>query len=124
MDEQLIDFQSVLAEWQISEAELSNLVARGDLRVIPSGGKPMFDPSEINNLRKNRETEPTISIPSGGDTPSDSAEQLDTEDLVLTERGDDRTSETIVDDFDPMSEMIEDDRTEALASQRTRGRCS
>ena len=58
MAEQLIDFQSALSELQMSEEELSNLVARGDLRVIRSGGKPMFDSSDINNIRQNRETEP------------------------------------------------------------------
>ncbi len=93
MADQLIDFQSALSELQMSEEELSNLVARGDLRVIRSGGKPMFDPSDINNLRKNRGTEPTIVIPSGGAAPppTDSQITIDLPDSVA-----DETAATVV----------------------------
>ena len=113
---ELIDFQSALSELQMSEAELMNVVERGDLSVIRSGGKPKFNSSDIYKFKKNRETAPTIDLPSSGAAPPDRVEQLDTEDLVLTDGEDDRTSETIVDDFDPMSEMIEDERTEATPS--------
>ena len=93
MAEPLIDFKSALSELQMSEEELSNLVARGDLRVIRSGGKPMFDPSDITNLRKNRETEPTIVIPSGGAAPppTDSQITIDLPDSVA-----DETAATVV----------------------------
>ena len=93
MADELIDFQSALSELQMSEEELSNLVARGDLRVVRSGGKPMFDSSDINNLRKNRETEPTIVIPSGGAAPppTDSQITIDLPDSVA-----DETAATVV----------------------------
>ncbi len=89
---ELIDFNSALSVLQMSEAELMNVVKRGELRVIRSGGKPKFNSSDINNFSKNRETETPIEIPSSGAAPPDSVEQLDTEDLVLTEGGDDRSS--------------------------------
>lgn len=66
MADDLMDFQTALQQLQMTEAELSNLVARGDLRVIRSGGKPMFRPADIEGLKKERETEPTIIIPAGG----------------------------------------------------------
>jgi hypothetical protein len=63
MGEELVDFQTALQDLQMTEAELSNLVARGELRVIRSGGKPMFRPADIQGLKQERETDPTIIIP-------------------------------------------------------------
>jgi hypothetical protein len=66
MAKDMLDFQSALAELQMSEAELQNLIARGDLRAFRSGGTMKFRKSDIDGLRRERATEPTIIIPAGG----------------------------------------------------------
>ena len=63
----LIDLSEALGELQLSEEELQNLVARGDLRVVRSRGKMMFHRSDIDGLKKERATEPTIIIPASGE---------------------------------------------------------
>jgi len=60
---EMIDLSQALAELQMSEAELQNLIARGDLRAFRSGGAVKFRKSDIDALKKERATEPTIIIP-------------------------------------------------------------
>ncbi len=59
----MIDFTQALAELQMSEAELQNLIGRGDLRAFKSGGTMKFRKGDIEKLRQERATEPTIIIP-------------------------------------------------------------
>ncbi len=59
----LVDLGEALGDLQMSEEELQNLVARGDLRVVRSRGKMMFHRADIDSLKKERATEPTIIIP-------------------------------------------------------------
>lgn len=60
---EMIELSQALAELQMSEAELQNLIARGDLRAFRSGGTVKFRKSDIEALKKERSTEPTIIIP-------------------------------------------------------------
>ena len=62
----MVDFQSALAELQISEPELQDLIARGDLRAFRSGGQMKFRRSDVESVKRERATEPTIIIPAGG----------------------------------------------------------
>jgi hypothetical protein len=62
----MIDFTQALAELQMSEAELQNLIQRGDLRAFRSGGTVKFRRADIDMIKKERATEPTIIIPAGG----------------------------------------------------------
>ncbi len=91
----LIDLSEALGELQMSEEELQNLVARGDLRVVRSRGKMMFHRSDINSLQKERATEPTIIIPAsdpGGGRGSASALDIDLPDTA----GVDESAATVV----------------------------
>jgi len=63
----LIDLGEALGDLQMSEEELQNLVARGDLRVVRSRGRMMFHRADIDSLKKERATEPTIIIPASGE---------------------------------------------------------
>ncbi len=112
MADDLLDFQTAIQELQMTEGELSNLVARGDLRVIRSGGKPMFRPSDIHAIKQERETEPTIIIPGGmvaGVAPAESGpitidlpDNLDSpiDDSAATVVPDTGTEEIVFDDTD------------------------
>jgi len=97
MADDLIDFQSALQQLQMTESELSNLVARGDLRVIRSGGKPMFRPSDIEGIKQDRETEPTIIIPASTAIPAPSESGPITIDLPQ-DLGIDESAATVVPD--------------------------
>jgi len=59
----MIDFTQALAELQMSDSELQNLIARGDLRAFRSGGTMKFRRGDILKLKQERATEPTIIIP-------------------------------------------------------------
>ena len=95
MADDLIDFADALDRLQMTEAELTNLVARGDLRVIRSGGKPKFRPDDIDALKSERETEPTIIIPAGGAAPAPSESGPITIDLAH-DLGVDESAATVV----------------------------
>jgi hypothetical protein len=71
-ESEMIDFQEALGRLSMSEAELQNLVARGDLKAFRSGGTMKFRAEDIDGLKKERETEPTIIIPPGEPSMEDS----------------------------------------------------
>lgn len=73
----MLDFSQVQAELQISEAELQNLIARGDLRAFRAGGTMKFRREDVDSLKRERATEPTIIIPAGGATPAPNVEVPD-----------------------------------------------
>lgn len=64
----MVDFEVALSELQMSEPELQDLIARGDLRAFRSGGTMKFRRSDVDSLKRERATEPTIIIPAGGST--------------------------------------------------------
>jgi len=63
MPDELIGFDEALKLLQINETELQGMVARGDLRAYRSGGTMKFKRADVDGLRRQRETEPTIIIP-------------------------------------------------------------
>jgi hypothetical protein len=60
---EMMDFTQALAELQMSESELQNLIARGDLRAFRSAGTMKFRRADVDKLKQERATEPTIIIP-------------------------------------------------------------
>jgi len=62
----MLDFTQALSELQMSEAELQNLTAKGELRAFRSGGTMKFRKADIDYLKNERATEPTIQIPAEG----------------------------------------------------------
>jgi hypothetical protein len=63
MAEQMVSFESALKQLQLSEDELQKLVTSGALRAFRSGGEMKFRAADLDAVRKERETEPTIIIP-------------------------------------------------------------
>ena len=62
----MLDFSQALSELQIGQADLENMIARGELRAFKSGGTMKFRRGDIDLLKKERATEPTIIIPAAG----------------------------------------------------------
>lgn len=62
-DGDMLEFSQVLSELQLSETELQGLIARGELRAFRSGGTMKFRSADVDMLRQDRTTEPTIIIP-------------------------------------------------------------
>lgn len=65
-EDDMFDFTQALSELQMSESELQNLIARGELRAFRSGGTMKFRKGDVDMLKKERATEPTIIIPAAG----------------------------------------------------------
>jgi hypothetical protein len=63
---EMIEFAQVLSELQMSEQDLQNLIARGELRAFRAGGTMKFRQADVDLLKKERATEPTIIIPAVG----------------------------------------------------------
>jgi hypothetical protein len=63
MPEEMIGFEEAMRRLQLSEDELQNLVTSGTLRAFRSGGAMKFKVADLDGLKKERETEPTIIIP-------------------------------------------------------------
>jgi len=63
MPEEMIGFEEAMRRLQFSEEELQNLVTSGALRAFRSGGEMKFKAGDLDGLKKERETEPTIIIP-------------------------------------------------------------
>jgi hypothetical protein len=63
MPEEMIGFEEAMRRLQLSEEELQNLVTSGTLRAFRSGGETKFKVADLDGLKKERETEPTIIIP-------------------------------------------------------------
>jgi hypothetical protein len=66
MPDEMVSFESAMQELQFTEEELQKLVASGALRAFRSGGEMKFRGSDLEAVKKERETEPTIIIPSAG----------------------------------------------------------
>lgn len=63
---EMLEFAQVLSELQMSEQDLQNLIARGELRAFRAGGTMKFRQADVDMLKKERATEPTIIIPAVG----------------------------------------------------------
>jgi hypothetical protein len=90
----MLDFTQALSELQMSEAELQNLIAKGELRAFRSGGTMKFRKADVNSLKNERATEPTIIIPVAG---SGAAFNSD----VPQDLGVDESAATVVPDISP-----------------------
>ncbi len=62
----MLDFSQALSELQMGESDLQNLIARGELKAFRSKGTMKFRKADIDMLKKERATEPTIIIPAAG----------------------------------------------------------
>ncbi len=65
-DGEMLEFAQVLSELQMSEQDLQNLIARGELRAFRAGGTMKFRQADVDMLKKERATVPTIIIPAVG----------------------------------------------------------
>ncbi len=65
-DGEMIEFAQVLSELQMGEQDLQNLIARGELRAFRAGGTMKFRQADVDMLKRERATEPTIIIPAAG----------------------------------------------------------
>jgi len=63
---ELIDAREAMDMLNIPENELQNLVARGDLRAFRSAGTMKFRRDDVQALKSEKGTEPTIIIPASG----------------------------------------------------------
>ncbi len=81
-------FEKVLKELQMDEDELKRLVSEGQIRAFRDEDRMKFRRDDIDNLKKGRQTEPTIILPPAG------AEGKGGDDVMLV---DDDTDETLLD---------------------------
>src|SRR5438270_11887841 len=91
-----MSFEDVLKELQVDEEELKKLVSQGELRGFRDGTSMKFKKEDVLNLKKGRETEPTI-ILTDSDQEMGIAESSD--ELIL----DESTSDTVLNIGDIMS---------------------
>ena len=87
MAEEMIGFEDAMKRLQLSEQELQNLVTGGALRAYRSGGQMKFKMADLEGVKKERETEPTIIIPAAG-APAAAGQEISVEmpeDLVVDE---------------------------------------
>jgi len=72
MPEDMVSFDDAMKQLQFTEEELQKLVTSGALRAFRSGGEMKFRAGDLDAVKKERETEPTIIIPAaGGDDGAD-----------------------------------------------------
>jgi hypothetical protein len=84
MAEEMVSFEEAMKRLQFTEDELQKLVTSGALRAFRSGGEMKFRAGDLEAVKKERETEPTIIIPAvGGDDGELRVEMPD--DLVVDE---------------------------------------
>ena len=92
MPEEMIGFEEAMRRLQLSEGELQNLVTSGTLRAFRSGGETKFKVADLEGLKKERETEPTIIIPAAGAPAAGQEISVEMpEDLVV-----DKSAQTVV----------------------------
>jgi excisionase family DNA binding protein len=109
-----MSFEEVLKELQVDEEELKKLVSQGELRGFRDGTSMKFKKEDVLNLKKGRETEPTI-ILTDSDQEMGIAESSD--ELIL----DESTSDTVLNIGDIMSpekqeeEIVFSDSTEEFS---------
>jgi hypothetical protein len=86
MPEEMIGFEEAMRRLQLSEEELQNLVTGGTLRAFRSGGEMKFKVGDLDGLKKERETEPTIIIPAAPGGPGGREIKVEMpEDVVVDE---------------------------------------
>lgn len=66
MADEMVGFEEAMKRLQLSEQELQNLVATGTLRAFRAGGQMKFKAADLEAVKKERATEPTIIIPAAG----------------------------------------------------------
>jgi hypothetical protein len=109
-----MSFEDVLKELQVDEEELKKLVSQGELRGFRDGTSMKFKKEDVGNLKKGRESEPTI-ILTDSDQEMGIAESSD--ELIL----DESTSDTVLNIGDIMSpekqaeEIVFSDSTEEFS---------
>lgn len=108
-----MSFEDVLKELTIDEEELKKLVSQGELRGFRDGTSMKFKKEDVVNLKKGRETEPTI-ILTDSDQEMGIAESSD--ELIL----DESTSDTVLNIGEIMSpekqeEIVFSDSTEEFS---------
>ncbi|HOX05249.1 MAG TPA: helix-turn-helix domain-containing protein [Planctomycetota bacterium] len=85
MPEEMIGFEEAMRRLQLSEEELQNLVTSGTLRAFRAGGEMKFKVADLDGLKKERETEPTIIIPAAGGPAGGEIKVEMPDDLVVDE---------------------------------------
>lgn len=60
MSDEFLSYDQALADLQLSDDELNDLVASGELRGFRDGDEIRFKRDDVHTLKKSRETEPTI----------------------------------------------------------------
>jgi len=98
MPEDYLSFDDALHELQMQEAELRAMVSQGKLRAFRDENTLKFRRADINNLRKHRETEPTLVIQPGGEGTGTAAPVAEEPVDLLGDEGldYDDTAETII----------------------------
>jgi hypothetical protein len=90
MPEDMISFDEAMQQLQFTEDELQKLVTSGALRAFRSGGEMKFRAGDLDAVKKERETEPTIIIPAaGGDDLADETVMAGVGDELQVEMPDD-----------------------------------
>ncbi|MHC4914619.1 MAG: helix-turn-helix domain-containing protein [Planctomycetota bacterium] len=122
MPDDMVSFDEAMKQLQFTEEELQKLVTSGALRAFRSGGEMKFRAGDLDAVKKERETEPTIIIPAAGmddgadETVVAAGDELQVEmpdDLVV-----DESAQTVVsgdaDQGAPTVTIPEDQGTEEL----------
>jgi len=133
----LIEFTEAKQFLQMEDAELQGLVTKGELRAFRSGGTMKFKRADVENFKRERETEPTIiipaedqaaSVPAPLDAPPTEALQIGLPDdlgidesaaTVVPESADTGTEEIVFDDSDLEILPVDDDAAAAVTSEIT-----
>lgn len=80
MSDDFISYQDALLELQLNEDELNDLVASGELRGFRDGDEVRFKHEDVANLKKSRETEPTIIL---SETQAEALGDFDEDEIVI-----------------------------------------
>ncbi len=87
-----LSFDEALAELQMATHELRSLVAQGEIRAFREDDALKFRRTDVLDLKQSRDVEPgDLSIEGA---PTQFAEDVDEDDMVLTPEEDDETGET------------------------------
>jgi len=133
----LIEFSEAKQFLQMEDAELQGLVTKGELRAFRSGGTMKFKRADVENFKRERETEPTIiipaeqqaaSVPAPIEAPPTEALQIGLPDdfgidesaaTVVPESTDTGTEEIVFDDSDLEILPVDDEAASAVTSEIT-----
>lgn len=109
-----MSFEEVLQELMVDEEELKKLVSQGELRGFRDGMSMKFKKEDVLNLKKGRDTEPTIILT---DSDQEMGINESSDELIL----DESTSDTVLNIGDIMSpdkqeeEIVFSDSTEEFS---------